>query len=111
MADRRSSRQRKQRGVEITGEVGQAEFVELKNVFPGFRDCVNKGPARGHIIVKSQDPRMEKILEASGVLREGEGSPVLKTGGRRGSQASSTAAWGYLENSEENLLPNPDQAK
>ena len=60
-------------------------------MFPGSRDSVNKGSARGHI-TKLQDPRMEKSLEASGVPREGEGSPVLKTGGKRAAGIS-TAAW------------------
>lgn len=78
---------------------------------------MNKSPARGHIIVKSQDPRIEKILEASGVLRKGEGGPVLRTEGKGGMQASPQQHGeledqrGYLENSEENRFPNPDQAK
>lgn len=54
-------------------------FPELKNVFPGFRNKVIMGPARGHKIVKSQDSRIEKILGATEVPREGEGSHILRT--------------------------------
>lgn len=59
----------------ITGQT----FTELKNVFPGFRNRVIIDPARRHIIVKSQDSRIEKILRATGLLREGERSHILKT--------------------------------
>lgn len=34
--------------------------------------------------MKSQDTRIEKILEATGVMGEGEGSPILRTGNKKG---------------------------
>lgn len=45
--------------------------------------------------MKSQDTRIEKILEATGVMGEGEGSPILRTGNKKGIRclSSSLGSW------------------
>lgn len=68
-----------------------------------MRNGLKKSPTQGHTIVKFQDTRLEKILEASGVMGEAEESHILRTSNKKGFRclSSSLGSWRDARNSEE----------
>lgn len=77
---------------------------------------MNKSPTQGQTIVKFQDTRIEKILEATGVMGEVEESHILRTSNKKGFRylSSSLGSWRDARNSEEKKEKknsNSDQAK
>ena len=82
-----------------------------------MRNGLKKSPTQGHTIVKFQDTRLEKILEATGIMGEAEESHILRTSNKKGFRclSSSLESWRdariLRRKKKKKKASNSDQAK